>query len=60
MVIGYFPAAEPCLAAVLSLGEPLSTDLLLPFSAVPLQVEQVQLDTWIDIGRLSVEIGKTL
>jgi hypothetical protein len=29
-------------------------------SAVPLQAEQAQLDTWIDIGRLIVEIGKTL
>jgi len=29
-------------------------------SAVPLQVEQAQLDTWIDIGRLLVEVGKTL
>jgi hypothetical protein len=29
-------------------------------SAVPLQVEQAQLDTWIDIGRLIVEVGKTL
>jgi hypothetical protein len=29
-------------------------------SAVPLQVEQAQLDTWIDIGRLIVEVGKAL
>jgi hypothetical protein len=29
-------------------------------SGVPLQVEQAQLDTWIDIGRLIVEIGKPL
>jgi hypothetical protein len=29
-------------------------------SAVPLQVEQAQLDTWIDIGELIGEIGKTL
>ena len=34
--------------------------LLMNISAVPLQVEQAQLDTWIDIGRLIVEVGKAL
>jgi hypothetical protein len=36
------------------------TVLRLRNSAVPLQVEQAQLGTCIDIGRLIVEIGKTL
>jgi hypothetical protein len=35
-------------------------NLKFEISAVPLQVEQAQLDTWIDIGRLIVEVGKTL
>jgi hypothetical protein len=36
------------------------SDSKFKISAVPLQVEQAQLDTWIDIGRLIVEVGKTL
>jgi hypothetical protein len=38
----------------------MAVDLQFRISAVPLQVEQAQLDTWIDIGELIGEIGETL
>ena len=50
---------QPLLAVILQEGMVLRKDKV-EISAVPLQVEQAQLDTWIDIGRLIVEIGKTL
>ena len=35
-------------------------DFRVDFSAVPLKVEQAQLDTWIDVGNLIVQTGKPL
>jgi hypothetical protein len=55
--VGLNPAAAPDGGSV---PEPQVEQVKSQISAVPLQVEQAQLDTWIDIGRLIVEVGKAL